>query len=54
MGFSDALAVFLPLFVLNSSYDSGSPIIIPGRKHDLLVGLVSWGEECGDPDFPGE
>lgn len=39
-----------------SSYDSGSPIIIPaghgGQRHDLLVGLVSWGEECADADFP--
>ena len=38
--------------VVHSSYDSGSPIIIPGRHHDLLVGLVSWGEACGDPEFP--
>jgi secreted trypsin-like serine protease len=37
------------------SYDSGSPIIIPGKnsEQDLLVGLVSWGELCADPDFPG-
>lgn len=37
-----------------SSYDSGGPIIIPNGHHhgDLLVGLVSWGEDCGDPDFP--
>jgi secreted trypsin-like serine protease len=35
------------------SYDSGSPIIIPHEHHgDLLVGLVSWGEGCADPDFP--
>jgi secreted trypsin-like serine protease len=40
------------------AYDSGSPIIIPATwrdKHegDLLVGLVSWGHGCADPDFPG-
>jgi hypothetical protein len=38
---------------IHSSYDSGSPIIIPHEHHgDLLVGLVSWGEGCADPDFP--
>jgi secreted trypsin-like serine protease len=39
------------------SYDSGSPIIIPGdgtTDHpDILVGLVSWGVLCADPDYPG-
>jgi Trypsin len=26
-----------------------------GNHHnDLLVGLVSWGEDCADPDFPGK
>jgi Trypsin len=39
------------------AYDSGSPIIIPGEsgriEDDILVGLVSWGEECADPSFPG-
>lgn len=33
------------------SYDSGSPIILPRRN--LLVGLVSWGEDCADEVFPG-
>lgn len=30
-------------------------MIIPGRSHkdDLLVAVVSWGEECADPDFSG-
>jgi hypothetical protein len=41
----------------SSSYDSGSPIIIPGGDEatgqDLLVALVSWGVRCADPDFPG-
>jgi outer membrane murein-binding lipoprotein Lpp len=40
-----------------SSYDSGSPIIIPGdgtTEHpDILVALVSWGMLCADPDYPG-
>ena len=44
------------------NYDSGSPIIIAGNSNsnyyyqqqdDLLVALVSWGEDCADPDFPG-
>lgn len=39
----------------HSAYDSGSPIIIPGNsaKEDILVALVSWGEECADPVFAG-
>ena len=38
-----------------SAYDSGSPIIIPGKDGDpdVIVALVSWGEGCADPDFPG-
>lgn len=40
-----------------SAYDSGSPIILPGDDEsghqDLLIGLVSWGELCADPVFPG-
>jgi hypothetical protein len=40
-----------------SSYDSGSPIIIPGDgtidHPDILVALVSWGVLCADPDYPG-
>jgi secreted trypsin-like serine protease len=38
-----------------SNNDSGSPIIVPGRTplQDRLVGMVSWGTECADPDFPG-
>jgi hypothetical protein len=39
-----------------SAYDSGSPIIIPRSDdagQDLLVALVSWGELCADPQFPG-
>lgn len=42
-------------FCNQSSYDSGSPIIVPGRTphDDVLVALVSWGEMCADPSFPG-
>lgn len=34
--------------------DSGGPIVIEknGNNH-VLVGVVSWGEGCADPDFPG-
>ena len=41
--------------IVHSAYDSGSPIIIPGDsvEDDLLVALVSWGEECADAQFPG-
>jgi secreted trypsin-like serine protease len=38
----------------NSAYDSGSPIILPGKSasEDILIGLVSWGEDCADDVFP--
>jgi secreted trypsin-like serine protease len=37
------------------NYDSGGPIvrIDNATNQHVLVGSVSWGEECGDPDFPG-
>jgi secreted trypsin-like serine protease len=45
------------LITSDSSYDSGSPIIIPGdgtTDHpDILVALVSRGVLCVDPDYPG-
>jgi secreted trypsin-like serine protease len=35
--------------------DSGGPLVIQGnkKKNHLLVGVVSWGEGCADPDYPG-
>jgi len=48
--------LLLVSIVSYSAYDSGSPIIIPGDGADVadvIVGLVSWGEGCADPDFPG-
>jgi len=37
--------------------DSGGPLVIPGGADngvdDLLVGIVSWGYDCADPDYPG-
>ncbi|GKY98364.1 hypothetical protein MPSEU_000794000 [Mayamaea pseudoterrestris] len=37
------------------AYDSGSPILAKDSKtgKQVLVGTVSWGEECADEDFPG-
>ncbi|KAJ8942841.1 hypothetical protein NQ318_022856 [Aromia moschata] len=29
--------------------DSGGPVVVAG----VLVGLVSWGNGCARPDFPG-
>ena len=52
--FSHNLHLLLSCFF--SSFDSGSPIIIPKSDdddEDLLVALVSWGELCADPQFPG-
>ena len=37
------------------AYDSGSPILWtnPKSRQQVLVGTVSWGEECADENFPG-
>ena len=29
--------------------DSGGPMVVNG----VLAGVVSWGNECADPDYPG-
>lgn len=35
--------------------DSGGPLIVKGSsaENDVLVGLVSWGNECASPNYPG-
>jgi len=35
--------------------DSGGPLVIKGNSatDDVLVGVVSWGTGCAEPDFPG-
>ena len=38
--------------------DSGGPLLINNansnlRTNPVLIGIVSWGEGCADPDFPG-
>lgn len=29
--------------------DSGGPLM----QDNILIGIVSWGVECGDPKYPG-
>jgi hypothetical protein len=35
--------------------DSGGPYVVPNKKGDgvLLAGVVSWGQSCATPNFPG-
>ena len=43
----------------SSQGDSGSPLVIPGKKSDqsddiqVVVNVVSWGTGFESPDFPG-
>ncbi len=30
--------------------DSGGQLML---KDEILVGIVSWGQGCGQPDYPG-
>jgi Trypsin len=38
------------------AFDSGSPVLLTpsnsNQQEDLVVALVSWGEDCADPYFP--
>jgi hypothetical protein len=35
--------------------DSGGPFVVPNASGTgwILAGIVSWGESCADPDYPG-
>ncbi|RVE48354.1 hypothetical protein evm_007014 [Chilo suppressalis] len=33
--------------------DSGGPLIYQYGDMTIVVGVTSWGQECGDPNFPG-
>ena len=34
--------------------DSGGPFMVQGpSKRWMMVGVVSWGQKCGEPNFPG-
>ena len=33
--------------------DSGGPLVMRDGNNHVLVGVVSWGTGCGEPDFPG-
>lgn len=33
--------------------DSGGPLVATVGQRQRLVGIVSWGQDCGDPSYPG-
>ncbi|CAG7824368.1 unnamed protein product, partial [Allacma fusca] len=33
--------------------DSGGPLVVEDGAHRLLIGLVSWGNSCACPGYPG-
>jgi trypsin len=36
---------------MSSKGDSGGPLFDPANN--LVSGIVSWGVECANPDYPG-
>lgn len=33
--------------------DSGGPLVYRRRFRYLLIGIVSFGVDCGEPEYPG-